>query len=96
MADNLLDNALFLQIRQRLPRQRTVNLQTIDEDSNGDETVSLNVLVESVLNGLVGDDGVLGLILDYNIDSTSDSLPGLALVQKSERESVCEKFTLSL
>lgn len=82
MADNLLDNALFLQIRQRLPRQRTVNLQTIDEDSNGDETVSLNVLVESVLNGLVGDDGVLGLILDYNIDSIQrliPSLPGLAL-----------------
>lgn len=96
MADNLLDNTLFLQIRQRLPRQRTVNLQTVDEDSDGDETISLNVLVESVLNGLVGDDGVLGLILDYNIDSTSDSLPGLALVQKSERERVCEKFTLSL
>lgn len=95
MADNLFDNALFLQIRQRLPRQRTVNLQTVDKDSDGDETISLNVLVESVLNGLVGDDGVLGLILDYNIDSTSDS----PLAQrKKARECVCmcEKFTLSL
>lgn len=46
----------------------------------------MNVLVESVLNGLVGDDGVLGLILDY-IGSTSDPpLPCLGLKKARERK----------
>lgn len=39
VADNLLDGTLLLEIRERFPCQRSVDLQTVDEGSDGDEAV---------------------------------------------------------
>lgn len=49
VTDNLLDLTLLLQIVESCSCERAVNLKTIDEDGNGDETVGLDVLLELVL-----------------------------------------------
>lgn len=64
VADHLLDLALLLEILQALPCQGTVDLESVDEGSNGDEAVGLHILVQLLGRGLVEDDGVLGLVLD--------------------------------
>lgn len=64
VTDNLLDGALGFEIVQGLAGEGAVDLQAIDEDGNGDQTVGLDILVETLLEGLVEDDGVDGLVLD--------------------------------
>lgn len=64
MSHHLLNLAFLLQIIQRLPGQGSVDLQSIDQGGNGDETVGLDVLVEFVRGGFVEDDGVVGFVLD--------------------------------
>ena len=64
MSHHLLDLSLLLEIAQRLPRQATVDLQSIHQCRDGDEAVGLDVFVEFVGGGLVEDDGVVGLVLD--------------------------------
>lgn len=59
-----LDQALLLQLLDALASERAVDLQSIDERSDGDETVRLHILVELVGSGLVEQDGVLCLVLD--------------------------------
>lgn len=85
MTDNLLDDTLLLEIGKGLAGERTVDLQTIDEGSDGDEAVRLNVLVELVRDGLVEDDGVLGLVLDCRIVSG-----GSQYSRAIARQFVCE------
>jgi hypothetical protein len=65
VTNNLLDLAICLEISERFPCKRTVDLQTIDEGGNGDEAVGLDILLELVVGLLVEHDGVLGLVLDY-------------------------------
>jgi hypothetical protein len=65
VTDNLLDLAVCLEISERLAGERTVDLQAIDEGSDGDEAVGLDILLELVVGLLVEDDGVVGLVLDY-------------------------------
>ena len=65
MPNNLLDNTSSLQVGQRSASKRSVNFQSVNENSDGNETVGLDVLVELVRGGLVEDDCVLGLVLDY-------------------------------
>ena len=64
VCDHLLDLSLLLQVGERFSGEGTVDLQTIDEDCDGNETVGLDILLESVGSGLVKDDGVLCLVLD--------------------------------
>ena len=64
MCDNLLDLTLLLEIGKSTTSERTVDLQTVDKDGDSDETVGLDILLELVADGLVEDDGVLGLVLD--------------------------------
>jgi hypothetical protein len=64
VADNLLDLAVCLEISESLAGERTVDLQAIDEGSNGDEAVGLDILLELVVGLLVEDNGVVGLVLD--------------------------------
>lgn len=66
MTDNLLDGALGFEIVQGLAGERAVDLQAVDEDGDGDQAVGLDILVETLLEGLVEDDGVDGLVLDYS------------------------------
>lgn len=62
--DDLLDLAVGLELSKSLAGERAVDLQSVDEDGNGDEAVGLDILVETLSKGLVEDDGVLGLVLD--------------------------------
>lgn len=71
VTDNLLDGALGFEIVQGLAGERAVDLQAVDEDGDGDQAVGLDILVETLLEGLVEDDGVDGLVLDYSRKSTS-------------------------
>lgn len=41
-----LDLTLLLQILQALPREGTIDLQSVDEGGNCDETVGLDIFVE--------------------------------------------------
>lgn len=64
MRDNGLDLSLLLEVLEALTGQGAVDLESVDEGSDGDETVGLDVLVQLVGSGLVEDDGVLRLVLD--------------------------------
>ena len=64
MADNLLDLALLLKVLKSLTGEGAVDLKTIDKGGDGDETVGLDVLVETLSDLLLEDNGVLGLVLD--------------------------------
>jgi hypothetical protein len=64
VGDNLLDLSSLLQIGQTSAGKGAVDLQSVDENGDGDETVGLDILVKTVGSGLVEDDGVLGLVLD--------------------------------
>lgn len=77
MTNNLLDLALILEIGKRLPGERAVDLQPVDEGGNGDQTVRLNILLELVVGGLVEDNGVLGLVLNC---SAGKNMSALALL----------------
>jgi len=64
MTNNLLDHTLLLEIRESLACERTVDLESVDENGSGDETVGKDVLVETLLDLLVHDHCMLGLVLD--------------------------------
>ena len=64
MGGNGLDDALLLKVGKALAGERSVDLHAVDEDSNGNQAVGRNVLVELLGGGLVEEDGVLGLVLD--------------------------------
>lgn len=64
MGDNGLDHALLLEIGQALAGKRAVDLHAVDEGSDGDEAVGLDILEELLRGLLVEEDGVLGLVLD--------------------------------
>ncbi len=66
MRDNLLDDALLLQVGQASAGNGTVDLHSVDQDRDGDQAVGLDIFVKLVRGGLVEEDGVLGLVLDYN------------------------------
>lgn len=78
VSNNLLDLTLLFEVSEGLAGQAAVDLQTVDEGSDGDEAVGLNILVELLGGGLVEDDGVLGLVLDYFNQSAFHSLWSLA------------------
>jgi hypothetical protein len=64
VTDDLLDLAVSLEVSKSLAGKATVDLETIDEGGDGDQTVGLNILLELLGGGLVENDGVLGLVLD--------------------------------
>lgn len=65
MANDLLDQTLLLQVGQGLAGQAAVDLETVNQGRDGNQAVGLDILVELLGGGLVEDDGVLGLVLDY-------------------------------
>lgn len=65
MSDNLLDLSPLLKVGEGLAGKRAVDLQTVDENGDGHKTVRLDILLETVVGGLIENDGVLGLVLDY-------------------------------
>jgi len=71
VTNNLLDDSLLLEITDAPAGERSVDLQAIDEDSDSDEAVGLDILVESLAGLLVEDDRVLCLVLDCRRDDMS-------------------------
>lgn len=63
-ANDLLDDTLLLQVGKGFSGQATVDLELVDKSGNGEETGSLDVLVQSVDLGLIEDNGVVGLVLN--------------------------------
>jgi hypothetical protein len=60
-----LDLALFLQVLQAPSCQGTVDLESVDEGGYCDEAIRLDIFVELLRGGLVQQDSVLGLVLDW-------------------------------
>jgi hypothetical protein len=73
VANDLLDDTLLLEIREAATGDRAVDLHSVDKDRDGDQAVGLDILVQLVGNGLVKDDSVLGLVLDYVVVSRASS-----------------------
>ena len=71
MRNDRLDLTLLLEVLQAPPRERAVDLHSVDEGGDCDETVGLDILVELLGGGLVKEDGVLGLVLYYRRDAMS-------------------------
>ena len=69
----MLDLPLLLKILQAPACERSVDLEPIDEGSDGNEAVRLDILVKLVGSGLVENDGVLCLVLDYDGEFVSVS-----------------------
>lgn len=67
MANHLLDHTLLLEVCQGFSGERAVDLQSVDEDGDGDEAVRLDILLKLLRGVLVENDGVLGLVLDYTV-----------------------------
>lgn len=64
MTDDLLDLTFTLEGVESLAGETAVDLETINEGGDSDQTVRLDILVESLEGGLVEDNSVLGLVLD--------------------------------
>jgi hypothetical protein len=64
VSNHLLDLTLLLEVGEGLSGEGAVDLETIDENGDGDETVRLDVLLELLRGRLVEDNGVVGLVLD--------------------------------
>jgi hypothetical protein len=64
---NLLDDTLTLQLGQSATSNRSVNTETIDQNTDGDEFVGGNFFHELVISGLVHNDGVIGLFLGLSL-----------------------------
>lgn len=65
MSNNLLDDAFLLKVGQTSAGNGSVDLHSVDENRDGDQAVGLDILVKLVGGGLVEEDGVLGLVLNY-------------------------------
>lgn len=59
-----LNQALLLEVGDALAGERPVDLHAVDENSDGNQAVGLDILEELLRGALVEDDGVLGLVLD--------------------------------
>jgi hypothetical protein len=88
VSDNLLDNALLLQVGQTSASNGTVDLHSVDENRDGDQAVGLDIFVKLVGGGLVEEDSVLGLVLNYNVNPLVNDLllkaPAMALYRSAE------------
>jgi hypothetical protein len=65
MRDHRLDLTLLFEVLQTLPGKGSVDLKSVDEDGNCDKAVGLNIFVELLGGGLVKQNGMLGLVLDW-------------------------------
>ena len=66
MAD-LLNDTLTLQIDQSTTSDGSIDTETIDQDTDGDEFVGGDFFHEFVESGLVHDDGVFSLLLGLSL-----------------------------
>lgn len=72
VTNDLLDLTVSLKVGKGLAGKGAVDLETIDEGGDGDQTVGLHILLELLGSGLVENDGVLGLVLDCRAKYVSE------------------------
>jgi hypothetical protein len=96
VSHDLFDLSLFLEVPQSLPSQAAINLQSIDEGSNSDETVRLNIFVEFVGGGFVENDGMVGLVLYCGTQSSQPRVLNfsLPLIDVKTRKDIAIPFPL--
>ena len=81
MANNLLDDTLLLEVGEGLAGKGTVDLQSVDENGGGDETVGQDILVKALLDVLVHGHSMLSLVLNCSRNresATVSSIPPLS------------------
>jgi len=66
MTDHLLDLPFVLKVIQRFPCERSVDFQPVDEDGDSDKAIRLDIFLQLLGGIFIEDDGVIGLVLDYN------------------------------
>lgn len=64
VVDDLLDLAVLLELGESLTGKAAVDLETVDQRRDSDQTEVLDILLETLGGLLIEDDGVVGLILD--------------------------------
>lgn len=74
MADDLLDDTLLLKIGEGRTGEGAVDLESINEDSDRDQTEVGHILHQAVVGGLVKNDSVLGLVLDCEVQTGEGSV----------------------
>ena len=67
MSRDETDETLSCEVLDGGSGERSVDLETVDEDRGGDELVSGHFLEELVVGSLVKGDGVVGLVLDLSL-----------------------------
>ena len=65
--DDGLDLTILLQVTDGNTGQASVDFETLDENALADELEGGYLLDDALKQGLVEDDGVLGLILDLSL-----------------------------
>lgn len=63
VVDNSLDKTLLLKESDGTSGEGTVDLHSVDEDGLRNKLVGGDLLEDSVVDGLVNDNGVVGLVL---------------------------------
>jgi len=66
MVDNALDRPLLLKVPDRTPCKATVDFESLDEDTLGDESESWRFLEYTVIGDLVEGNSVLRLVLNFS------------------------------
>lgn len=64
VANDLLDLAVLLELLQSLAGQAAVDLETVNQGGDSDQTEVLDILLETLSGLLLKDDVVVGLVLD--------------------------------
>ena len=65
MLVNWLDDVLGLQLPQCLPRQTSIDFQSLHKNTHTHESVRADFLEEFVVCGFIEEDGIVGLVLDF-------------------------------
>lgn len=67
VANDLLDLAVLLELLQSLAGQAAVDLETVNQGGDSDQTEVLDILLETLGDLLLKDDVVVGLVLDCSL-----------------------------
>jgi len=67
MMDDALDRSLLLKMPDCNPSKTTVDFESLDEDTLGDESESRRFLEYTIIGGLVKGNSVLRLVLNLSL-----------------------------
>ena len=88
--DDPLDKAVLLQMPDRRPSERTVDFESLDEDTLADKLEGGHFFEDTIVGRFIQSHGVLGLVLDLSFR------PLLLLCRLSSPSSTCCCFCFGL